>query len=244
MLYGVHPICEALRAGRRNVQLIQCARGRRDEVVQTTRALAAERGVPVREVERKALERLCPEGRHQGLIAEVDPYPYAPLESLLSIADGETPLLLCLDQIQDPHNVGAIARTALGCGVAGILLPKDRSVGITPAVVQASAGAVEWLNIVQVTNIARTLNTLKDKGYWTVGLAGDGSASLYGYTFDRPHCLVLGSEGSGVRRLVAQSCDTLVSLPIDPRLDSYNVSVAAAMAMGEVMRQQIKVPPT
>lgn len=233
ILSGGHAVLECLRAGRRQVQEVWAT-------ADWARELA---GLSVRGVRAGVaaeLRRLTGTDRHQGIAARVGPYPYVPFDALLQDAARAAggPLFLLLDQIQDPQNLGAILRTAEGMGVHGVLLPKDNAVGVTPTVVRASAGAAEHLQIALVTNLNRAIAELKARNIWVVGAAGEAPQSLYEYQFTGGHAVVLGAEGKGLRRLVRESCDALVHIPMAGRVASYNVSVAAALLLGEAVRQR------
>ena len=195
----------------------------------------------VKHCARHELDRIEPSVPHQGVIALVNPTRYRDLPSILAkirnIVRKEA-LLVMLDGVQDPRNLGAILRTADAANADAVLIPKNRAVGITPAVRKASAGASEHVPVIRVTNIAQTINLLKKAGVWVVGSAEDASCSYTDTDFKVPLCLVLGSEGTGIRRLVKQKCDYLVHLPMLGQIDSLNVSVAAGILLYEVLRQR------
>ncbi|MBI4238495.1 MAG: 23S rRNA (guanosine(2251)-2'-O)-methyltransferase RlmB [Deltaproteobacteria bacterium] len=233
ILSGGHAVLECLRARRRAVHEIWAT-------AEWARALGELRAGPAKGAVAAELRRLAGTDRHQGIVARVGPYPYVTLEAILdyAAADATGPLLLLLDQIQDPQNLGAILRTAEGMGAHGVLLPKDNAVGVTPTVVRASAGAVEHLRIAQVTNLSRAIRELQSRNIWVVGAAAEGQQSVFDYQFAGGHALVLGAEGKGMRRLVRESCDTVVHIPMAGRVTSYNVSVAAALLLSEAVRQR------
>ena len=211
ILYGRNPVQEALRAGRRRVLRVW--------------ATDALDGVDVTRASAEELERLCGSPDHQGVVAEAEPYPYADEGTLLA---GDDALVLVLDQVQDPHNLGAVARVAEAAGASGIVIPERRAAEVTPAVCKASAGAVEHLPIARVRNVADWLGEAKEAGAWVYG--ADAAASV---SWDSPDwtgrvVLVLGSEGSGLRPRVASACDELVSLPVRGKVGSLNVGTAAA----------------
>lgn len=239
ILCGIHAVSEMLCAGRRRCSELWVARERSPEIAAVL-ALAARVPLPVHQVPRHELDRRCRDPHHQGIAAAVDGYPYTTLEAMLEGAtrDPKGPCVVILDQVQDPHNLGAIARTTLGCGMHGLILTRHASVGVTPAVVRAAAGATEWLAIAQVTNLHNTIKTLKSQHIWVVGFDAMGSHSLYQYQFTGGHAIVMGAEGEGLRRLVKESCDTLLTIPVTGPVGSYNVSVACAMALSEVVRQR------
>jgi 23S rRNA (guanosine2251-2'-O)-methyltransferase len=241
VLYGRNAVREALRSGRRKIYKLILAQGTKETgIVADITMLANNSGIPIQRVERKQLDRIG-DFKHQGVAAEAAPYPYAELEEILAEADQrqETPLLLMLDCLQDPQNFGALLRTAETIGVHGVVIPKRRAVGITPAVVNSSAGATEHLLVAQVTNLVRAMETLKVKGLWIVGLEGVPQAQLY-YQSDltMPLALVVGSEGRGMGRLVRETCDMLIRLPMRGRISSLNVAVAGSIALYEVWRQR------
>ena len=239
-IVGRNPVIEYLQHRARYVEKIWIAEGSADSRIRHIITEAKQAGVPVKRCARRELDRLEPSVPHQGVIALVNLTRYSDLASILAkIQSNErNALLVILDGVQDPRNLGAVLRTADAAGVDAVLIPKNRAVGITPAVHKASAGASEHVRIVRVTNIARTIDTLKKAGIWVVGSAGDASYSYTDADFSVPLCLVLGSEGKGIRRLVKQKCDYLVHLPMFGQMESLNVSVAAGVLLYEVLRQR------
>lgn len=248
-LYGRNAVREALLAGRRRSRRLLLAesgheRGRAGSPGhgQALRDLAEEArraGVAVREAPRQELERAAPGVNHQGVLLETGPYPYADLDDLLAPPEGSPPLYLALDQLQDPQNVGTLLRTAEAVGVTGVLIPEHRAAAITPAVVNASSGATEWLRIAPVTNLARTLARLKEAGVWVAGLEGVPEAEpLERANLGGALALVVGSEGSGISRLVRETCDFLVRLPMRGRIASLNAAVAGSIALYAIDRQR------
>ncbi len=241
VLYGRNAVREALRAKRRKIYKLILAQGMKEtDIVADTSTLAGKSGVAIQRVERQQLDRIG-DFKHQGVAAEAAPYPYAELEEILAEADQrqETPLLLMLDCLQDPQNFGALLRTAEIVGVHGVVIPKRRAVGITPAVVNSSAGATEHLLVAQVTNLVRTMEELKAKGLWIVGLEDVPQAQPY-YQSDLTIslALVVGSEGKGMGRLVRETCDILIRLPMRGKISSLNVAVAGSIALYEVWQQR------
>jgi 23S rRNA (guanosine2251-2'-O)-methyltransferase len=240
LLYGRRPVYEALRAGRRRFHKLVLAEGVREtDVIAQILSLARSAGVTVSHSPRQELERVT--AHHQGVIAEASPYPYSDLDDVLSLAAKRDapPLLLLLDLLQDPQNVGSLLRAAEAVGVHGIVIPQRRQVAITPAVVSASSGAVEHLLVAQVTNLAHTIEALKRHDIWIAGLQADPSAQLYDQADLRgPLALVVGSEGSGLRRLVREKCDWLLRLPMHGQVESLNAAVAGSIALYEVERQR------
>jgi len=240
ILYGRNAVWEALRAGRRRFYKLVLAEGVRESgIVAEIADLARRRQIPLQRVERRQLDEIS--SNHQGVAAEVSPYPYVDWEEILAeIERGqEMPLLLLLDCLQDPQNLGALLRTAEIVGVQGVVLPKRRAVGVTPAVVNASAGAVEHLRVARVTNLVRAMEELKGRDIWIVGLENVPQAQPY-YQADLnlPLALVVGSEGRGMRRLVREKCDLLIKLPMRGRISSLNAAVAGSIALYEAWRQR------
>lgn len=237
-LYGRHAVLETLRADRRTVHELNLASGARDQgALADILKLAKKRHIPVVEVKRRDLDQRC--HQHQGVSARVSSYPYSDLEQIISarMNSDSNELVLLLDQIQDPHNLGAILRTACATGVKGVILPGKHSVEVTEAVVRTSAGASEHLRIAQ-SNLVRAMERLKQVGYWVAGLdAGEESMPIYQHEFSGSYALVVGSEGKGMRRLVREKCDVLVRLPQSGTIDSLNASVAAAVTMYLIWEQ-------
>jgi 23S rRNA (guanosine2251-2'-O)-methyltransferase len=240
-LYGRNAVREALRAARRRVRQIILAEGiRRSDTVVDILRLAEERGIAIRRVERRQLDELG-DVNHQGVAADVDAYPYVGLDAILEGARSrdEPPLLLLLDCLQDPQNLGTLLRTAEAVAVHGVLIPDRRAAQITPAVSNASAGAVEHLLIGQVTNLVRAMEELQSQGVWVVGLEQAAQASDYRATdLNMPLALVIGSEGQGLRRLVRERCDLLIELPMRGDINSLNASVAGSIALYEAWQQR------
>lgn len=235
---GKNPVLEALKSGR-TIEKILVARGSSEGSVREILKRAREKRLVIQEVDRSRLDDLAQSNAHQGIIAYVTPYDYVDLDHILQRARdlGEDPFIIVLDEITDPHNLGAIIRTAECSGVHGIVIQKRRSVGLTPAAIKASAGAVEYLPVAKVTNIATSLETLKKEGLWVAG--ADMGADLYtGQDLTGPIALVVGSEGHGLSRLVKEKCDFLVSIPQKGRVESLNASVAAGILMYEIVRQR------
>jgi 23S rRNA (guanosine2251-2'-O)-methyltransferase len=233
-IYGINPVLEALRAGRvKEIRLADRAGGRLAEVMQ----LARERGVPTRRVAAEALEREARRGVHQGVVADIEDARSYSVDELVRGAAG-TPLLVVLDSIEDPQNVGAILRTADAAGVDGVIRQSRRAASLDGAAAKASAGAVAHVRIAEVVNIARAVEELKDAGVWTVGLDGSADSSYDAVDYTVPTAIVLGAEGSGLRRLVRERCDRLASIPMRGHVESLNVSVAAGVTLFEAVRQR------
>jgi 23S rRNA (guanosine2251-2'-O)-methyltransferase len=232
---GRHPVRELLRAGR-PLHLIRVAEERdADDLLDEVLALAAEARVRVEQVPRERLDELAPDLVHQGVVATAPPFPYSDLAGAIAAADraGEAPLLVCLDSITDPHNLGAIARSAEAVGAHALLVPGRRSAGVTPVAEKAAAGALAHLRVVPIGNLVRTLQRLSaDHGIWSVGLDGDAPGAIAeSRLLTEPLCLVIGAEGAGLARLTREACDELVSLPMRGRVGSLNASVAAGVAL-------------
>ncbi len=241
-LYGRNAVREALRAGRRTLYRLLLAEGiGRETVIQELCRLARERGCPVEELPRETVARMARSREHQGVALEVGPYPYVEFEEILARAQkaGNQAVVLVLDRVQDPQNLGTLLRTAEAVAVQGVLLPEHGAAQVTPAVVKASAGAVEHLAIARVTNLARALAALQEAGLWAIGLEADAAAPLYTeLDWDRPVALVVGSEGFGLRRLLRGRCDSLARLPMRGRLSSLNAAVAGSVVLYEIWRSR------
>jgi 23S rRNA (guanosine2251-2'-O)-methyltransferase len=239
LLYGIHPVSESLRAGRRRIFEICLAAGGRSPRLDALRQAAEARGLPLRVVPADQLSALAGTESHQGVAARVSAFAGEELSAVLGPPGGAGPnLLLALDLVQDPHNLGAILRTALCAGVQAVLMPRDRSAPPTPAVSRISAGALEHTRLVAVTNLVRSLELAKERRLWVVGLDPGARQPLYALDGTLPLVVVVGGEGRGIRPLVRKSCDILVAIPQAGPLDSLNASVAAAVALYEILRQR------
>jgi len=233
-IYGINPVVEALRA--RRVTAVRVS-PRADERLAEIVRLAGEQGIPVRRANAHELDRFAKGGVHQGVVADVHDHLEFSVEDLVAGAAG-TPLLVVLDQIEDPHNVGAILRTADAAGADGIIRQSRHAARLDGAAAKASAGAVAHVKIAEVVNVARALESLKAAGIWTVGLTGDAAKPYDEVDFTLPTALVVGAEGAGLRRLVRERCDWLVSIPMRGHIESLNVSVATGVALFEAVRQR------
>lgn len=240
VLVGRNAVTEALKSGR-GINRILVANGDREGAIAEILAMARERGVVVQNVERAKIESLACGHRHQGVLAYVAPVPYAELEDILKAAEekGEPPFLVLLDELEDPHNLGALLRTADATGVHGILIPKRRSVSLNATVAKTSAGAVEYVPVARIGNVAQTLKALKEKGFWVAGADMDGEKAYYEADLTGPLVLVVGSEGKGMSRLTKEACDFIVSMPMVGHINSLNASVAGSILMYESMRQRL-----
>lgn len=240
ILYGVNPVREALRGNRRAFELFVQTSGSDHRIAKIV-ALAEEKGVAVRRRERADLERLAGNSHHQGLVLRVAPFAYTDLDDFLAAPTGDAPLfLLMLDGIQDPQNLGALIRSAACAGAQGVIIPKDRACGVTPVVEKASAGAVETLPVIQVTNLVQALERLKQAGCWAYGLAGEADKDIYQTDLRGNLVLVIGSEGEGMRPLVRKQCDGLLAIPQYGGVSSLNASVAGGIVLFEAARQRSK----
>ena len=240
ILTGPHVVLEVLRAGRRNLRRVWLARAERGGISEIIQALARERGVPVEVRPRADLDRRVEGTPHQGVLAEAGPFAYVEAEEIVSLAlcAGEAAFLVILDGIMDPQNLGGILRTAEAAGVHGLILPRDRATGVTPAAVRASAGAAEHLPVARVINLSAFLARVKEHGLWVVGADPAGGSSLYAADLKEPLALVIGAEGRGLRPLVRSRCDFQVRIPLSGRVGSLNASCAAAVCIFEVIRQR------
>lgn len=242
LLYGRQPVRECLLAQRRKVHALLLANGTKPTPeLDELRTLAEQGSVPIRMLDPAEMDDRVAGGHHQGVALDVAPYPYAAFDpaSLAPPSEDAAELVLLLDHVQDPQNLGAILRSADGAGVRSVLLPADRACGVTPTVVRASAGAAEHLAVASVTNLVRCMRALKQAGYWVIGVEADAGAVVYSEAdLARPTALVVGSEGKGLGRLVRETCDTLIALPMGGHVTSLNVNAATAIALYEVRRQQ------
>jgi 23S rRNA (guanosine2251-2'-O)-methyltransferase len=239
-VYGVNPVLEALRAHPKDVVRVLVERGREGRKSQGAGRVAqaaVEAGVRVEDVSQGDLAHRSRGGVHQGVGAELTDFRYAELEDVLSAIEGPA-FLLVLDGVTDPQNLGALVRSAQALGAHGMVVPKDRAAGITPAAFKAAAGALEHCPVARVTNLSRALEQMKERGIWTVALAADGDRELGAVDLTAPTALVLGSEGSGVRPLVRKTCDHVARIPMAGQVGSLNVSAAGAVALYEVARQR------
>jgi 23S rRNA (guanosine2251-2'-O)-methyltransferase len=237
-IIGKNPVLESLRSGREinKIWIGEQSKSSAKQIIE----LAKSQGVLVQSVPKKKLDQLADTSNHQGVIASIAAYRYAELEELFRRAGekGEKPFFILLDEIEDPHNLGSILRTADASGVHGVIIPKRRSVGLTAVVAKASAGAIEHVPVSRITNLARTIDELKKRGLWFVGTDANGNEDYRNTDFDIGVGLVIGNEGKGISRLVKEKCDFLVKLPMAGKVSSLNASVAAALLMYEVYRKR------
>lgn len=234
---GRNPVTEAIKSGREIDKLLVSAR---EGSIKKIVAMAKERGIPVQEVVRTKLDELSETGAHQGVIALVAAHEYATVDEILSAAEkkGESPFIILLDEITDPHNLGSVLRTANAVGAHGVIIPKRRSVGLSSVVAKTSAGALEYTPVARVANMAQTIDKLKEKGIWFYATHQDAKQSYTEADFKGGIGIVVGSEGKGVSRIVAEKCDFLISIPMKGEINSLNASVAAGVVMYEALRQR------
>lgn len=242
-IYGLIPVLEALRSGHRPLQQITIAEGARHERLKELLDLAKVNRVPVHRAPRLVLDRQLPGLTHQGVMARTAASGYYDAEELLErlasmMNQDQQPLVLGLDAIEDPRNLGAILRTAECAGVDGVFIPERRAVGLTATVAKASAGALEHVAVARVTNLVQLIERLKQLNIWVVGATGDASADYTEWDWTVPSALFLGNEATGLHRLVQERCDTLVRIPVRGRIESLNVSVAAGVILYEALRQR------
>lgn len=242
MIAGKHPVLEALRSGR-EINKIWIADGAQKALITPIMAEAKKNGIIVQFVDKRKLDSMVEGVQHQGVVAQAAAFAYAEIEDLLERARsrGETPFILLLDEIEDPHNLGSILRTAECTGVHGVIIPKRRAVGLTATVLKTSAGAAEHVPVARVTNLAQTIDRLKEEGIWIAGTDVSAPQDVYKTKFDLPLAIVIGNEGKGIGRLIKEKCDFLVKLPMLGQLNSLNASVAAGVLMYEVVRQRRSV---
>ena len=244
LIVGLHAVEAALKQNADTIEQLWCDKQRHDKRLYAVLQLAAKRGLKAQQLSRAELDKMAPGGKHQGIVAQV-------AESAVATAKNETfleqllttlevpPFLLVLDGVTDPHNLGACLRSADAAGVHAVIAPRDRACGLTPVVRKVASGAAETVPFVQVTNLARTLKTLRDAGVWVVGTAlEEGAVSLYERDLSGPLALVLGAEGKGIRRLTRDNCDELVFVPMAGTVQSLNVSVATGVCLFEALRQR------
>ncbi|CAK0780566.1 23S rRNA (guanosine-2'-O-)-methyltransferase RlmB [Gammaproteobacteria bacterium] len=235
-IFGFNSLLAALHQGR-DFRVLWIDRQRDDGRIRDLLEILAQRGCPVKRVVRGELDRAAQGGHHQGVLGWPTTRPTRPadLDEILTRLTVD-PFLLVLDQVQDPHNLGACLRTAAAVGVHAVVVPKDGAVGITPTVIKVASGAVEWVPLIVVTNLARTLRSLKERGIWLVGSSADGTETLFDIDLGGPLALVLGNEGDGLRRLTRETCDRLIRIPMVGPIESLNVSVAAGVCLYQAFR--------
>lgn len=240
-IYGRRPVLEVVRSDKRHLyEAVLPQEGRDSPEVAELRGLLLKRGVPFREMDRDALDELCEGGNHQGVALRTGGFPYISFEQVIhDVKESDRALVLILDHIEDPQNVGSLLRTADAAGVTAVVLPEDRASGVTPGVVRASAGAAEHMRVAKVVNLVRAMKELQECGAWITGLDFGPDAKTYtSIDFKGRVGLVIGSEGKGISRLVRESCDFIACLPMKGRVESLNAGVAGAIALYEIVRQR------
>jgi 23S rRNA (guanosine2251-2'-O)-methyltransferase len=240
LIWGRHPVLEALRAGRPADRLYVAEGARPTGILAEIVRLGTTNGVPIQAVDRRALDRMADGANHQGIVADVAEFQYRALSDLIALGEssGQFPLIIALDALEDPQNFGTLIRTADAVGATGVVIPLHRSVGVTSAVEKASAGAVEFVPIARVTNLSRALGELKEAGYWAVGLTGEGANRYDDFPVDVSLVLVVGAEGKGLSRLVRENCDVLARLPMFGHLESLNAAVAGSIVLYDIRRRR------
>ena len=239
MIEGRNAVTEALKSGRA-INKVFLADGDTDKALGRLAAMAKDAGAVVVRIDRRKLNDMSPTGAHQGIIASVAAHEYATVDEILARAEqrGEAPLIVICDELSDPHNLGAILRTAECAGAHGVIIPKRRSVGLTAVVGKASAGAIEYMPVARVANISAAIRDLKQRGVWVFGTAADADTALYQADLKGPAAIVIGNEGVGMSRIVAENCDFKVSIPMKGQISSLNASAAAAILLYEAVRQR------
>ncbi|BCX88636.1 23S rRNA (guanosine2251-2'-O)-methyltransferase [Methylomarinovum tepidoasis] len=239
-IYGLHAARAAIENAPERIRNAWLDAGRRDRRLEELRQRLRALGIPAADTERKRLDRLAGSSQHQGIVLEVT-LPRALDDGALAerLERGGSPLFLVLDQVQDPHNLGACLRTCDAVGAAGVIVPRDRSVGLTPTVCKVASGAVETVPLFRVTNLARSLEQMKAAGLWLYGADGNAERLAFEADLSAPLALVMGAEGRGLRRLTRESCDLLIKLPMWGRVESLNLSVAAGVLLYESLRQRL-----
>jgi 23S rRNA (guanosine2251-2'-O)-methyltransferase len=247
IVYGMNPVKELLRQGAEGLAELWIAEGARSGGVAELERQARAAGATLKHAPRPKLDRLAGVDRHQGVVAVLSgEFRYVEVGDILGAAAerGEPPLVVVLDGVEDPHHLGAIARTAVAMGAHGLVIPRDRAVGVTPAAVKASAGLLERCQVARVVNVARTIDELKESGVWSTALVQGGDRDITAVDLTGPTALVLGSEGDGVRALVKKTCDHLARITMKEGVESLSVSAAAAIALHEAARQRHPASPT
>ena len=241
VIAGRNSVGEALKSGRPLNKLF-IAKGERQGSLRELAGIAKDKGILVQEVEPQRLAQLAPGQRHQGVVAMASPVEYAEVEDILAAAEakGEAPLLVVLDELEDPHNLGAVLRSVDAAGAHGVIIPKRRSCPLSTTVAKTSAGAVEYVPVARVANLAQTLDKLKKAGVWVAGCDMDGTENYFEASLKGPLALVIGGEGRGLGRLVKEHCDFLVRIPLQGHVNSLNASVACSLVLYEAVRQRLQ----
>lgn len=237
-IYSIHAVTALIDSFPERVSRLYVLSTRDDHQIKKIMQLAKAAAIPIKACDRLTLDKLAGSVQHQGAVAQCQDLPaYQQRDLPTLLAHVDKAFLLILDGVQDPHNLGACLRTAAAAGVHAVIVPKDRAVSMTPVVRKVACGAAEILPLVQVTNLSRTINWLKEQGIWIYGLTGEATTSIHATPLQKPLALVLGAEGRGLRKLTASSCDHLLSIPMPGNMESLNVSVAAGIGLFEVVRQ-------
>ena len=241
LIIGRNAVMEALKS-KKTIEALYITNGPREGSINVIINLAKENRIVLKEVDKKKLDSMSDGAVHQGVIARITPYKYFEVKDILDEAKkkGEDPFIIILDELEDPHNLGSIIRTAETCGVHGIIIPKRRNVGVTPTVYKSSVGAVEHVKIAKVTNINNTIDDLKSEGVWIYGADIEGQEYSYEVDFSGPCALIIGSEGRGISKLTLKKCDKLVKIPMIGKINSLNASVAGGIMMYEVLKGRLK----
>ena len=237
IIYGIHAVEAALRNQPENVLQVFVQQGRNDKRIKKILDIAKNSGVSLQSISNEKLKEKCPRARHQGVVAEIRAGRSGTV-TLDDMLEKESLLLLVLDEVQDPHNIGACLRTADAIGVDAVVVSKNRSPALTPVIRNVASGAAETVPYIMVSNIARVLEKIKDNNVWVMGTSGDASHTIYDCKVNNRLALVMGSEGKGMRRLTREACDELVSIPMQGSVESLNISVATAVCLYEIRRQQ------
>lgn len=240
LIFGINPVLEKLRVSPEDVREVMMVPGRAAAALHWIEEKAKTEGLSVRYLGPRELDRIAEGARHQGVIAKVEAYSYAIFEDMLRALPPPTQhdWVLCLDGLNDPRNFGALLRSAEGAGIRHVIVPKHRSVEVTPTVIKTSAGAAHYINVYRVPNLRHAINTLKEKGYWAVGLDAKAKQNLYEKAYPERLVIVLGSEDRGIRPLILQECDFVVSIPMQGQMASLNVAVAGGIFFYEILRQK------
>ena len=238
IVFGRNPVLEAIRSGR-EIDRLYVAHGVSSGSVSEIIAKCSAKGILIKEVSKQKLDYYCGGGNHQGVAVMIASHNYSSVEEILDTARdrNEKPFIIICDEIEDPHNLGAIIRTAESCGVHGIIIPKRRSASLNSTVAKTSAGALEYMKVARVTNIANTIDMLKENGVWIYGAAMDGK-DYKSFDFSAPTAIVIGNEGNGIGTLTRKKCDEIISLPMRGKINSLNASVAAGILMYEVIKHR------
>jgi 23S rRNA (guanosine2251-2'-O)-methyltransferase len=245
IVYGVNSVLEAVRASKRPIDSITILESARPDRLKQLLELARQKRIPIHRVPRLELDRSLGNANHQGVVARIAAARYADPDELLAAVESkigtvDPPLVMALDGVEDPRNMGSILRTAECAGVHGVFVPERRATGLTDIVAKVAAGALEYMPVARVTNLVRLIEQLKERNIWVVGSAGEAQQSYTEWDWNLPSAIILGSEGRGLHRLVRESCDTLVNIPVVGKLESLNVSVAAGVLLYEARRQRAK----